>query len=233
MEGPPGTEASLRTLFDVPLGWGVFAFMAISAVALLIIALPGVFDWYKANLLRNRNYGRWIEYSVSSSLMIVLIAMITGISDVAALIAIFGVNAAMILFGLLMEKYESPGKPDWLAYMFGCFAGAVPWIGIFIYLWGPGRRRLAARVRLRHLRVAVRVLQHLRAQHDPAVQAGRAVARLPVRREGLHRAQPDRQGAARLAGVLGGAGGLNGMPRLRWGAAGEARRARLHPVPAL
>ena len=138
MTGPPGSEVSLHTLFDFPLGWGVFAFMAISAATLFIIAMPGVFEWYKANLLRNRNYGRWIEYSVSSSLMIVLIAMITGISDVAALIAIFGVNAAMILFGLLMEKYESPGKPDWLAYWFGCFAGIVPWIGIAIYLWGPG-----------------------------------------------------------------------------------------------
>jgi hypothetical protein len=138
MEGPPGTAASLHHLFDFPLGWGVFAFMAISALALFVIASPRVFDWYKANLLRDRNYGRWIEYSVSSSIMIVLIAMITGISDIAALIAIFGVNTAMILFGLLMEKYESPGKPDWLAYWFGCFAGIMPWIGIAIYLWGPG-----------------------------------------------------------------------------------------------
>lgn len=138
MEGPPGTEAALHHLFDFPIGWGVFAFMAISALALWIIAAPRVFDWYKRNLLQSRNYGRWIEYSVSSSIMIVLIAMITGIGDVAGLVAIFGVNAAMVLFGLLMEKYESPGKPDWLSYWFGCFAGIVPWIGIGIYLWGPG-----------------------------------------------------------------------------------------------
>jgi len=138
MEGPPGTEAELTKLFDVQLGWGVFAFMAISAAALFIIASPGVFEWYKRNLLRDRNYGRWIEYFFSSSLMIVLIAMITGVSDIAALIAIFGVNASMILFGLLMEKYETPGRPDWLSFLFGCFAGAVPWIAVFIYLWGPG-----------------------------------------------------------------------------------------------
>jgi len=138
MEGPPGTDAKLTKLFDVQVGWGVFAFMAISAAALFIIASPGVFEWYKRNLLRDRNYGRWIEYFFSSSLMIVLIAMITGVSDVAALIAIFGVNASMILFGLLMEKYETPGRPDWLSFLFGCFAGAVPWIAVFIYLWGPG-----------------------------------------------------------------------------------------------
>jgi hypothetical protein len=138
MDGPPGTEPGLRTLFDVPLGWGVFAFMAISAAALFIIASPGVFERYRRSLLRDRNYGRWIEYFFSSSLMIVLIAMITGVSDIAALVAIFGVNASMILFGLLMEKYETPGRPDWLSFLFGCFAGIVPWIAIFIYLWAPG-----------------------------------------------------------------------------------------------
>ena len=31
MSGPPGTPARLHHLFDVPIGWGVFAFLAISA----------------------------------------------------------------------------------------------------------------------------------------------------------------------------------------------------------
>ena len=138
MDGPPGTAAKLQHLFDLPLGWGVFAFLAISAVALLIIASPGVFEWYKRNLLQDRNYGRWIEYFFSSSIMIVLISMLTGISDIAALLAIFGVNAAMILFGLLMEKYEAPGKPNWLSFLFGCFAGVIPWVAIVVYVWAPG-----------------------------------------------------------------------------------------------
>jgi hypothetical protein len=138
MDGPPGTAAKLQHLFDLPLGWGVFAFLAISAAALLMIASPGVFEWYKRNLLQDRNYGRWIEYFFSSSIMIVLIAMLTGISDIAALLAIFGVNAAMILFGLLMEKYEAPGKPNWLSFLFGCFAGVIPWVAIVVYVWAPG-----------------------------------------------------------------------------------------------
>jgi len=138
MTGPPGTPPELNILFDFPLGWGVFAFLAISAAALLIIASPGVFEWYKRNLLENRNYGRWIEYFFSSSIMIVLISMITGVTDIAALLAIFGVNASMILFGLLMEKYETPGKPSWLSFWFGTFAGIIPWIIIVIYVWSPG-----------------------------------------------------------------------------------------------
>ena len=138
MTGPPGTAPELSTLFDVPLGWGVFAFVAISALALFAIASPGVFGWYRRNLLRDRNYGRWIEYFFSSSIMIVLISMITGVSDVGALIAIFAVNGTMILFGLLMEKYETPGKPSWLSFWFGSFAGLIPWIIVAIYVWSPG-----------------------------------------------------------------------------------------------
>jgi hypothetical protein len=138
MTGPPGTPSALHHLFDIATGWGVFAFLAISAAALLIIASPPVFTWYKRNLLQSRNYGRWIEYFFSSSIMIVLISQITGISDIAALTAIFGINACMILFGALQEKYEKPGKPNWLPFWFGSFAGIIPWIGIVIYVWAPG-----------------------------------------------------------------------------------------------
>jgi hypothetical protein len=138
MTGQPGSAAELHHLFNIATGWGVFTFLAISAVALLIIASPIVFPWYKRNLLQNRNYGRWIEYFFSSSIMIVLIAQITGISDIAALLAIFGINACMILFGALQEKYENPGKPSWLPFWFGSFAGAIPWIAIAIYVWAPG-----------------------------------------------------------------------------------------------
>jgi hypothetical protein len=138
MNGPPGTTPSLHHLFNIATGWGVFAFLAISAGALLIIASPTVFPWYKRNLLQTRNYGRWIEYFFSSSIMIVLISQITGISDIAALLAIAGINASMILFGLLQEKYEKPGKPGWLPFWFGSFAGIIPWIAIVIYVWAPG-----------------------------------------------------------------------------------------------
>jgi hypothetical protein len=138
MTGAPGTAPALHHLFDISTGWGVFAFLAISAGSLLIIASPAVFPWYKRNLLQSRNYGRWIEYFFSSSIMIVLISQICGISDIAALVAIFGSNACMILFGALQEKYEKPGRPSWLPFWFGSFAGLIPWIAIAIYVWAPG-----------------------------------------------------------------------------------------------
>ena len=47
MSGPPGTSPELHTLFNIGTGWGVAAFLAISAGALLIIASPPVFPWYR------------------------------------------------------------------------------------------------------------------------------------------------------------------------------------------
>ena len=138
LQGMPGTLPTLQTIWSIQTGWGVFTFMAISACALLLIASPWVFPWYKRNLLKNRNYGRWIEYFFSSSIMITLIAQICGIIDVAALMAIFGINASMILFGGIQEKYEQPGKPSWIPFWYGSFAGIIPWIAIIVYMISPG-----------------------------------------------------------------------------------------------
>lgn len=133
-----GVFGSAQPYFEYDLGMGVALFLFFSAAAHFILVMPGVFDWYVKNLKRNRNYARWIEYSFSSSLMVVLIASLVAITDIAALTAIFGVNAMMILFGLLQEHYEEPGNGKWLPFIFGCFAGIFPWIAIADYLWGPG-----------------------------------------------------------------------------------------------
>ncbi|HEX6871326.1 MAG TPA: heliorhodopsin HeR [Micromonosporaceae bacterium] len=139
MTGPPGTPpGEPTTLFDVRIAWGVAAFFGLSALAHLIVASPPFFARYVNGLRRHRNVFRWVEYSLSASVMMVLIAQIVGITDVTALLAIFGVNAAMILFGWLQEQYEEPGNGRWLPFVFGCVAGIVPWLAVAIYLLQPG-----------------------------------------------------------------------------------------------
>lgn len=139
MVGPPGEgPATIHHLFDLRVGPAVASFLFISAAAHVILSLPGVFPWYRKNLERQRNDARWIEYSVSASVMIVLIAMLTGIGDVAALVALFGVNASMIFFGLVQEHSERPGEGRLLPFWLGCIAGAVHWIAIGLYIASPG-----------------------------------------------------------------------------------------------
>lgn len=133
----PGVVSPPQNYFQFDLGAGVALFLFLSALAHFVIAGPA-YKQYVAGLKANRNYYRWVEYAFSSSLMVVLISTLVGILDIAALIAIFGVNASMILFGWLMEKYEQPGSPDWTPFIFGCIAGIFPWVAIADYLWGPG-----------------------------------------------------------------------------------------------
>jgi hypothetical protein len=139
MEGPPGQPlAAPVTLMDSRVAIGVALFFALSALFHFLVASPLFFKRYAAGLVAKHNYFRWVEYSVSSSIMIVLIAQVCGIQDAAALIAIFGVNASMILFGWLQEKYETPGSGGWLPFIFGCIAGIVPWLIILFYVIAPG-----------------------------------------------------------------------------------------------
>lgn len=139
LEGPPGTTpADQIVLWDLPVALGVALFFLLSAAAHLIVASPSVFPRYSASLAAGHNYYRWVEYSLSSSVMIVLIAQLVGIADATALIALFGVNASMILFGWLQERYHQPGDGGWLPFAFGCAAGMVPWLAVLLYLIAPG-----------------------------------------------------------------------------------------------
>ena len=117
----------------------VAIFLFLSAIAHFTVSAPGVFPWYSRNLDRGINHARWMEYSLSASLMIVVIAMLVGIQDIASLILVFSLNATMILFGWVMELYnQRTEKTVWLPYWFGVFAGAVPWVAIAVYLIGSG-----------------------------------------------------------------------------------------------
>lgn len=137
LAGPPGTlQGAPVVLFNIPVGFTVALFLGLSALAHFIVATGGFVKYIKG-LEKNQNIFRWVEYSISSSVMIILIAQVSGISDFVALLGIFGVNASMILFGWLQEKYTQPKDGDLLPFIFGCIAGIVPWLAIVILVIGP------------------------------------------------------------------------------------------------
>jgi hypothetical protein len=139
MSDAPGTGnfAAPIELFSLNISYTVAAFMALSAFFHFFVSSGPIFPKYVDGLKRHINIYRWIEYSLSSSIMIVIILQLNGATDYIALIAIFGVNVSMILFGWLQERYSQPGSGDMLPFWFGCIAGAVPWIAIFINMLSP------------------------------------------------------------------------------------------------
>ena len=132
---PPGTSAP-EVLANVPLGPMVASFLFVSAIAHFSLSSPMGYPWYVRNLKKGINYARWFEYAISSSIMIVIIAMLCGIFELSSIILIFALNAMMNLFGLMMELHnQTTKKTDWTSYIMGCFAGVVPWIVVGIYFF--------------------------------------------------------------------------------------------------
>ena len=139
LQGPPVPDTTFEQvkLFNFPVAVGVATFSILSALAHFYVSGPG-FNKYIDGLRNKRNYFRWLEYAISSTVMILLISMLNAVWDVVALIAIAGVNISMILFGWLQEKYEEPGTGSLMPFWFGCIAGIVPWIAMFWLLISPG-----------------------------------------------------------------------------------------------
>ena len=132
--GPPGTPpASPEALFQVPIGAAVAAFLGLAALDHLLSA-TALRRTYEDDLRAGANRLRWVEYSFSATLMVVLIALYTGIDGISALIGIAGANVAMILFGWLQEAANppssSPSRLTMTPFWFGCIAGAAPWVAI-------------------------------------------------------------------------------------------------------
>lgn len=132
-----------KDLFELPFGVLVGVFLLLSAGAHALISFPKkINDMYNRDLLKGVNKLRWFEYALSSSVMIVLIATLFGIYDIASLTLIFIVNAAMNLFGLDMEllasKRAEGEKLNWGPFVWGSIAGVAPWIAIVLYMLGSG-----------------------------------------------------------------------------------------------
>jgi Heliorhodopsin len=83
LDGPPGSglRSEPSTLFEVMFGWAIAAFLFLASLDHLLVAAPRIHRWYERNLAAGVNPARWYEYSLSASIMIVLIAMLTGIVD--------------------------------------------------------------------------------------------------------------------------------------------------------
>jgi hypothetical protein len=124
-----------KVLFDLPVAILAASFILFSALFHFLISVPFK-KQYLANIEKGINPLRWYEYAFSSSIMIVLLSILFGITSIEGLLAVFGINAVMNLLGLLMEKMNPPNriKTDWTAHFVGWIAGFIPWIIILFYL---------------------------------------------------------------------------------------------------
>lgn len=137
-EGPPGSaQPAPSTLFDVPIGWATAIFLAMAALDHL---LTGTFGrrFYERDLKRGINRFRWVEYSFSATLMVILIGFYSGITGITEVLVIAGANVGMILFGWIQELMNPPGRREttMLPFWFGTLVGLAPWAAIAVNVVG-------------------------------------------------------------------------------------------------
>jgi Heliorhodopsin len=137
-DGPPGSRVpAAEPLFDVRIGVAIAVFLALAAIDHLVTATVarGAYD---AGLRAGINRFRWVEYSFSATIMVILIGFYSGITNITAVIAVAGANVAMILFGWVQERMNPPGRTTttMLPFWFGTIAGIAPWIAIAVQILG-------------------------------------------------------------------------------------------------
>lgn len=134
-ESSKALEPASTGLFEISLPWLIAMFFFLSSLFHFIIAT--VYNKrYNSELKLGINRMRWIEYSISASVMIVAIGLLVGIYDLMSLVMMFFLTSVMNLMGLVMEVHnQTTKKTNWLSYWIGCLAGAIPWVAIACYLW--------------------------------------------------------------------------------------------------
>lgn len=127
-------DPASKVLFNLSLPLLIFIFFVLSSLSHLTIATIYK-NKYKQDLENGINRFRWIEYSLSASIMIVAISLLVGVYDLSSLIMLFSLTAVMNLCGLVMELHNQTTKrTNWVSYIVGCIAGAIPWLVIALYL---------------------------------------------------------------------------------------------------
>ena len=116
-------DSAAENIYQLPLVWPILIFLGLSLTAHLIISTIW-YRGYKKDLQKGMNRARWIEYSFSASTMIVAIALLSGIYDLASLIMLFTLILVMNLLGMIMEIHnQTTEKTNWLSYNVGWIAG--------------------------------------------------------------------------------------------------------------
>lgn len=68
--------------------------------------------WYTRAVNNQNNFYRWIEYSITSTLMLYIIALTSGVKDTGVYMSLFAMNVSMIYTGQLVEVAVRDGG-DW------------------------------------------------------------------------------------------------------------------------
>lgn len=107
----------------------------VQGLVILFFTITGIFhliyyfnsSLYNNMIHRQNNYLRWIEYSITSTLMLYIIALISGVKDTKIYQVLWAMNIAMIAQGQLIETAVQKGESWWIPMTTGFVLLIVEW----------------------------------------------------------------------------------------------------------
>lgn len=124
---------AVNHLVDVELRWLVVAILLLSAV-IPILHITLFKARYIAALRSRINLLRWIDMAVISTLMLEIVALVSGVQDILVLKLVAGLLVVTCLLGWIAEKRnQQAGRPVWSEVGISLVTGFLPWILIAGY----------------------------------------------------------------------------------------------------
>lgn len=120
--------------------WYSAVFILLSGLDHLSVITPGIRTVYERYIEKSQNPFRWIEYSLSASLMRVMIAQLSGVTDIHLLFAIFCLAATTMLLGWAHESFNAEARADgakqnWFAFNVAFIPHLASWAIIACYFF--------------------------------------------------------------------------------------------------
>ena len=132
----PGDDFTISTqssdVSTISLHWTIFFFHLLSFIFQMGALLPAY--EYSKKVLEGRNPLRFIEYSLSASLMLIAIALLTGVRDVVILILICVATAACMFCGAACE-YLPTGTLRLVTHLVGWVCILAAYMPILLYFF--------------------------------------------------------------------------------------------------
>jgi len=120
--------------------WYSALFVLLSGFYHFIVSFPGFRDTYEYYIERHQNPFRWVEYAFSASLMRIMIAQLSGVTDISTLFSIFCLTATTMLLGGCHESVNAQARADgfkqnWFPFAVAFVPHLASWAIIFCFFF--------------------------------------------------------------------------------------------------
>ncbi len=141
-----GTQFAPATqgIVDVQVKWGVIA-LAVLSIVVPLLYLTRLKDYHAKSMKDKVLTARWVDMAIATGIMIQMVAILSGVLDIATLKITAGLMVVTMILGWMAEKRTAVSKKAAVReYYLSMITGLLPWLlilsyAIFTYVYGTLR----------------------------------------------------------------------------------------------